>query len=97
MVTSNCSVQDTRGGAVAESMATTIAKATQEHIQELAGEAEYLALWLDCDREGENICYEAFSVHICRSSGLRVDGSLVHNLLSSGLRPSAEQSVEAPI
>ncbi|KAH7404160.1 hypothetical protein KP509_15G013100 [Ceratopteris richardii] len=43
----------------------------QRTLQEEARRCSWLVLWLDCDREGENIAYEV--VEICRSSNPRLN------------------------
>ena len=46
-----------------------------KHLQELATGCEYLVLWLDCDREGENICFEVISC--CHSKMRHIVGQQV--------------------
>ena len=47
---------------------TTAEQGIDGHLAAAAEGCSYLYLWLDCDREGENICYEVISV--CRAAGL---------------------------
>eukprot|EP01062_Namystynia_karyoxenos_P028313 TRINITY_DN21465_c0_g1_i1.p1 TRINITY_DN21465_c0_g1~~TRINITY_DN21465_c0_g1_i1.p1 ORF type:complete len:1104 (+),score=280.97 TRINITY_DN21465_c0_g1_i1:101-3412(+) len=54
-----------------------------EHLREAGEGCEYIMLWLDCDREGENIGYEVLSV--LREAGLFVDEDAVYRARFSAL------------
>lgn len=57
------------------------------HLIAAAEGCRWLYLWLDCDREGENICFEVLS--ILRGAGLFVDDASVYRAHFSALTPSA--------
>ncbi|KAI9485417.1 MAG: DNA topoisomerase [Benjaminiella poitrasii] len=51
-----------------------------QHLQQLAKHSSHLVLWLDCDREGENICFEVISIcapHIKLSNVFRAKFSAI--------------------
>ena len=56
-----------------------------EALLELAEGVDYLYLWLDCDREGENICFEVITV--LRSAGYFDDNGSIFRAEFSALTP----------
>ena len=55
----------------------------EQHLIDAAQNCTYLFLWLDCDREGENICYEVQK--ICRGAGLFQDDACIFRARFSAL------------
>jgi len=75
-----------------------------DHLKALAGDSDFLTLWLDCDAEGENIAHEVIAV--CRraifskASSLGDDVTRIHRAKFSAITPKALQdsfsSLEEP-
>ena len=85
--------------------ATTIKKETSSsivhHLSHSARDCDYLVLWLDCDKEGENICFEVISIvekyirnssRIYRARFSAITSHALHSALSSLSRPNQNMS-----
>lgn len=70
-------------------------KAVIERLNELGNWADALVLWLDCDREGENICYEIVNTlsDIPSSSIFRAKFS---SLVAKDIKHSYENLIHKP-
>lgn len=64
-----------------------------QHLLTAADGCRYLYLWLDCDREGENICFEVIS--ILRSGGLFLDDDSIYRAHFSALTQPALRAAYA--
>lgn len=64
-----------------------------QHLVAAAEGCRYLYLWLDCDREGENICFEVIS--ILRSAGLFLDDDSIYRAHFSALTQPALRAAYA--
>ena len=58
-----------------------------EHLIAAAGDCDYLYLWLDCDNEGENICFEI--IQLLRNAGYFLDDSKIFRAHFSSLTEKA--------
>lgn len=61
------------------------------HLEAVAKGADYLILWLDCDREGENICFEV--IEACASVLKPLNGS-IRRILRAKFSAVTKDSIE---
>lgn len=65
-----------------------------KHLKSLAKRCTYLVLWLDCDREGENICFEVMDVvlpHLRNSRRKQVYRAKFSSLTPNDLRKAIRE------
>ncbi|CBZ54216.1 putative DNA topoisomerase III alpha [Neospora caninum Liverpool] len=67
----------------------------QKNLVDLAKKAQWLVLWLDCDREGENIAFEVLSVCSKANSRLKVFRAVFSALTKADLERAC-RSLQAP-
>ena len=81
-----------------------------EHLRRCASEAEYIFLWLDCDREGENICQEILDIvrrapscfakedeRVYRAKFSSLAGQALRNAWAKPGRPDHRQAVAVDV
>jgi DNA topoisomerase III len=61
-----------------------------KHLQEIARGVDFIVLWMDCDREGENINFEVLDccMHLMKSGGSSSNYDRVYRAFFSAINPS---------
>ena len=62
-----------------------------KHLEREASGMDYLVLWLDCDREGENICFEVIR---CVSKHMKKGPTLGRNILRARFSAVTAKDIE---
>jgi DNA topoisomerase IA len=76
----------------------------KKHLQECAKGCQHIVLWLDCDREGENICFEvlecctphmrpAVGRHVWRARFSAISAAELHAAMAKLVEPNQAEAL----